>query len=234
MLGTIYFLLCFNVTSDRWNLPLYIEINHRAWIIAKTNTYLHDASRHERFVSIVLRITTARGWWRSDLHYFKKIIGSNSAWEFDSKQMIRINESKRNCYQNRDKGDVSVVMSTDYYVQMCMNELDKGEFYEIIGDVNPTMDPVTTFVSVYKSMLTPNDGLVKHSMLYKSFCSTIISCSDFYVKQIKGPGYESSSQLTVGFFTDSFMTLVKQFDITNWSLSISAFCPGTKNNTCCS
>ena len=62
--------------------------------------------------------------------------------------------------KSADKGDVTVIMSTEYYVDMCMRELSNTEYYTIVGESDPTptiMEAVSSFALRYKSMLTPKE-----------------------------------------------------------------------------
>jgi hypothetical protein len=62
--------------------------------------------------------------------------------------------------KSADKGDVTVVMSVDYYVDMCMRELSNTEYYTILGDDDPTpllQEAVVSFAERYQSMLTPKE-----------------------------------------------------------------------------
>ena len=59
-----------------------------------------------------------------------------------------------------DKGDIIVIMSVEFYKQMCLNELSKQDFYKIIGDNDPSMRVMNTvkqFAEKYESTLTRNE-----------------------------------------------------------------------------
>ena len=62
--------------------------------------------------------------------------------------------------KSADKGDITVIMSPEYYVRMCMNELSKRDFYRNEGDRDPTqsiIDAIFSFTARYKSILTPKE-----------------------------------------------------------------------------
>ena len=59
-----------------------------------------------------------------------------------------------------DKGDVTVIMSPDFYEHMCMVELSKQDFYQLV-DVDPTqqvMDAINAFASRYERILTSHES----------------------------------------------------------------------------
>ena len=59
--------------------------------------------------------------------------------------------------KSADKGDVTVVMSSDYYYKMCMNELTKEKFYRPLGNTDPSnivMTDVINFANNYRDVLT--------------------------------------------------------------------------------
>ena len=59
-----------------------------------------------------------------------------------------------------DKGDIIVVMSAAFYHEMCMNELSKPNFYQIVGDTDPSdlvLNAVMDFCGKYESLLTNNE-----------------------------------------------------------------------------
>ncbi len=62
--------------------------------------------------------------------------------------------------KSADKGDITVIMSPEYYVRMCMNELSKRDFYCNKGDHDPShsiSDAINSFAERYKSILTPKE-----------------------------------------------------------------------------
>ena len=62
--------------------------------------------------------------------------------------------------KSADKGNVTVIMSTDFYQSMCMRELSKSKFYRNLGNVNPTIDVVTdviSFANTYRTVLTTKE-----------------------------------------------------------------------------
>ena len=59
--------------------------------------------------------------------------------------------------KSADKGEVIVVMSTDYYFKMCMDELNKQNVYKRLGKINPSKlvyRKVVDFANQYKQILT--------------------------------------------------------------------------------
>ena len=59
-----------------------------------------------------------------------------------------------------DKGDIIVVMSAAFYHEICMNELSKPNFYQIVGDTDPSdlvLNAVMDFCGKYESLLTNNE-----------------------------------------------------------------------------
>ena len=62
--------------------------------------------------------------------------------------------------KSADKGDVTVVMSSDYYYKMCMNELTKEKFYRSLGNNDPSnivMTDVINFANNYRDVLTEKE-----------------------------------------------------------------------------
>ena len=62
--------------------------------------------------------------------------------------------------KSADKGDVTVVMSRDYYLSMCMHELSKPEFYKIHEGRDPSariLALVRRFAKKHTSILTPKE-----------------------------------------------------------------------------
>ena len=62
--------------------------------------------------------------------------------------------------KSADKGDVTVVMSRQFYLEMCMNELSKTEFYKNLGSADPskrTKKIVKEFAEKHKDVLTPKE-----------------------------------------------------------------------------
>ena len=62
--------------------------------------------------------------------------------------------------KSADKGDVTVVMSPEYYYQMCMKELNKKKFYRNLGKTDPSTNVITdvkNFANHYRSILTPKE-----------------------------------------------------------------------------
>ena len=60
-------------------------------------------------------------------------------------------------FKSADKGDVTVVMSPEYYHQMCMNELNKEKFYRPMGNNDPSnnvLADVKSFANNYREILT--------------------------------------------------------------------------------
>ena len=59
-----------------------------------------------------------------------------------------------------DKGDITVIMSVDFYREMCQNELSKPDFYKIVGEKDPSnrvLNTVKEFARKYESTLTKNE-----------------------------------------------------------------------------
>ena len=59
-----------------------------------------------------------------------------------------------------DKGDIIVIMSPHFYLDMCMKELSNTEYYEIVGGSDPTpliKEAITMFATRYRDVLTPNE-----------------------------------------------------------------------------
>ena len=64
--------------------------------------------------------------------------------------------------KSADKGDIIVIMSPEFYLGMCMNELSNSEYYEIVGENDPgphIMERVSSFAERYRNSLTPNEYL---------------------------------------------------------------------------
>ena len=40
--------------------------------------------------------------------------------------------------KSADKGDITVIMSSEYYSSLCMNELNKDGVYKCLGKANPS------------------------------------------------------------------------------------------------
>ncbi len=62
--------------------------------------------------------------------------------------------------KSADKGDVTVVMSQEYYYKMCMNELSKKKFYQNLGRTNPStrvIRDVKNFADQYQEVLTTKE-----------------------------------------------------------------------------
>ena len=59
--------------------------------------------------------------------------------------------------KSADKGDITVIMSSEYYYQMCMNELGKENVYRRLGKVDPSntvLSEVVAFANRYRRILT--------------------------------------------------------------------------------
>ena len=59
-----------------------------------------------------------------------------------------------------DKGDITVIMSPEFYYTMCMRELSNNEYYDIVGNDDPTpliMEAVFLFATRYRNNMTPNE-----------------------------------------------------------------------------
>ena len=68
--------------------------------------------------------------------------------------------SERLIIKSADKGDVTVIMSVHFYEQMCMAELSKEDYYEMLGDRNPSkmlLRTVKEFCEKYELLLTKNE-----------------------------------------------------------------------------
>lgn len=62
--------------------------------------------------------------------------------------------------KSADKGEVIVIMSTEYYYEMCMNELNKDTVYKRLGKANPSnlvYRKVVDFANRYKTILTKKE-----------------------------------------------------------------------------
>ena len=62
--------------------------------------------------------------------------------------------------KSADKGDVTVVMSSNYYYSMCMRELNKSKFYRRLGKVDPSNEvktDVISFANTYRTVLTAKE-----------------------------------------------------------------------------
>ena len=76
--------------------------------------------------------------------------------------------------KSADKGDVTVVMSQEYYYTMCMNELSKTKFYKNLGKRNPSPNVTTNvknFANQYRNILTKKeyDFLTKNNYRMANF-----------------------------------------------------------------
>ena len=72
--------------------------------------------------------------------------------------------------KSADKGDITVIMSQDYYYKMCMNELDKTKFYRSLGRNDPSrqvLNDVKSFANRYCETLTPKEHQFLTSNDYK-------------------------------------------------------------------
>ena len=59
--------------------------------------------------------------------------------------------------KSADKGDITVIMSVDFYRRMCYNELSNENFYKIIGERDPSqrvLKTVKEFARKYETILT--------------------------------------------------------------------------------
>ena len=62
--------------------------------------------------------------------------------------------------KSADKGDVTVIMSSEYYYNMCMNELNKEQVYKRMGKNDPSKlvyRKVLEFANRYKDTLTKKE-----------------------------------------------------------------------------
>ena len=62
--------------------------------------------------------------------------------------------------KSADKGDIIVIMSPEFYLSMCMDELSNTDYYEMVGEIDPSplvMEAVTSFAERYRHSLTPNE-----------------------------------------------------------------------------
>ena len=62
--------------------------------------------------------------------------------------------------KSADKGDITVIMSSEYYSKMCMNELSKDDVYKCLGKANPSdlvYRKVKEFADQYRSILTKKE-----------------------------------------------------------------------------
>ena len=69
-------------------------------------------------------------------------------------------ENKKIVIKSADKGEVIVIMSTEYYHQMCMKELEKANTYKQLKKTNPSNlvhRTVVDFANRYKSILTKKE-----------------------------------------------------------------------------
>ena len=76
------------------------------------------------------------------------------------KELERKVEKTEVVIKSADKGDITVVMSPQYYRKMCEYELQKNNFYKSIGSRNPesrVLQIVKDFAVKYKSLLTAKE-----------------------------------------------------------------------------
>ena len=69
-------------------------------------------------------------------------------------------ENKKIVIKSADKGEVIVIMSTEYYHQMCMKELEKANTYKQLKKTNPSNlvhRTVVDFANRYKNILTKKE-----------------------------------------------------------------------------
>ena len=62
--------------------------------------------------------------------------------------------------KSADKGEVTVIMSTNYYYEVCMNELNKEKVYKWLGKANPSnlvYKKVVDFANRHKNVLTKKE-----------------------------------------------------------------------------
>ena len=62
--------------------------------------------------------------------------------------------------KSADKGSITVIMSADYYYNMCMYKLNKNTVYKRLNNTNPSnlvYKKVVEFANRYKSVLTPKE-----------------------------------------------------------------------------
>ena len=62
--------------------------------------------------------------------------------------------------KSADKGDVTVIMTSEYYYEMCMNELNKEKVYKRLGKTNPSdlvKREVLEFANRYRGILTKKE-----------------------------------------------------------------------------
>ena len=62
--------------------------------------------------------------------------------------------------KSADKGDITVIMTREFYIDMCMAELSKPKFYLPIGDIDPSpqvKEAVYLFAVKHKAILTKKE-----------------------------------------------------------------------------
>lgn len=69
-----------------------------------------------------------------------------------------------------DKGDVITIMNPEYYHSMCLNELNKTEYYRDMGPSDPSpnlLQVVKDFADCFRHILTPNEYTYLTERKYK-------------------------------------------------------------------
>ena len=77
--------------------------------------------------------------------------------------------------KSADKGDVTVLMNHSFYHQMCMNELNKNNFYRKLGTTNRSktaLAEVINFANTYRAKLTTKE--------YEFLTNSKYSMANFY------------------------------------------------------
>ena len=72
--------------------------------------------------------------------------------------------------KSADKGDITVLMSQDFYYRMCLNELSKEKFYRPLGRTDPSrvvLNDVKNFANRYRDILTRKEYQFLTSNDYK-------------------------------------------------------------------
>ena len=70
--------------------------------------------------------------------------------------------------RSADKGDVTVVMSQEYYYTMCMNELSKTKFYKNLGKRNPSPNVITDVKNFANQYRFPYEKQLQNGKLLHS------------------------------------------------------------------
>lgn len=104
----------------------------------------------ERIIHGIEHIPVSRRKVKSNIHKYRHHMDSIKR-KIDNGQLI---------LKPADKGDIITIMTPDFYCKMCMDELNKSDFYQNVGHIDPSeqvFQTVKDFALRYKNMLSENE-----------------------------------------------------------------------------